>query len=106
MRLPSKGPTAAFAAVLGVLVLGGDSPATAQNQDPVPANPATSSSAGLILQESEGELRVRRRRVPQMRLVDAAGRDVWGLSPGQTTRAWLGTGDWRAGQSDGRWSPG
>jgi mannose-6-phosphate isomerase-like protein (cupin superfamily) len=62
MRLPVKGPTAAFAAVLGVFVLAADSPATAQNRDPVHANPATSSSAGLILQESEGELRVRRPR--------------------------------------------
>ena len=35
MRLPVMSPTAAFAAVLGVFVLAADSPATAQNRDPV-----------------------------------------------------------------------
>src|SRR5688572_6619420 len=62
MRLPAKSQTAAFAAVLSAFVLGAYLPATAQNQDPVRANPSMSSSAGLILQESEGELRVRRPR--------------------------------------------
>ena len=62
MRLPARSQSAALAAVLSAFVLAADSPATAQNQDPARANPATSSSAGLILQESEGELRVRRPR--------------------------------------------
>ena len=62
MRLLARNQTAALAVVLSAFVLGADSPATAQNQDPARANPSMSSSAGLILQESEGELRVRRPR--------------------------------------------
>jgi mannose-6-phosphate isomerase-like protein (cupin superfamily) len=62
MRLPPKSHTAAFAAVLSMLVVGAYLPAAAQNRDSVRANPSMSSSAGLILQESEGELRVRRPR--------------------------------------------
>ena len=62
VHLPARIQTAAFVAVLSAFALGADSPATAQNQDPALANASTSSSAGLILQESEGELRVRRPR--------------------------------------------
>ena len=51
-----------FAAIVSALVLVGDSSALAQTQEPARANPSTSSTAGLILQESEGELRVRRPR--------------------------------------------
>lgn len=52
----------AFAAVISAVVLVADSSALAQSQERARANPSTSSSAGLILQESEGELRVRRPR--------------------------------------------
>jgi mannose-6-phosphate isomerase-like protein (cupin superfamily) len=61
MRLPVNRHLLAFAAVIGAVVLVGDS-ALAQSQEPVRAKPSTSSSAGLILQESEGELRLRRPR--------------------------------------------
>jgi mannose-6-phosphate isomerase-like protein (cupin superfamily) len=62
MRLPINRQHLAFAAVIGTVVMIVDSSALAQNQEQVRANPSTSSSAGLILQESEGELRVRRPR--------------------------------------------
>jgi len=60
MPLHSNRRHIAFAAVLSAVVLVADSSALAQSQEPARANPSTSSSAGLILQESEGELRVRR----------------------------------------------
>ena len=62
MPLHSNRRHIAFAAVLSAVVLVADSSALAQSQEPASANPPTSSSAGLILQESEGELRVRRPR--------------------------------------------
>jgi mannose-6-phosphate isomerase-like protein (cupin superfamily) len=62
MHLPVSRQLLAFSAVLGALVLVGDSSALAQSQEKGRANPSTSSTAGLILQESEGELRVRRAR--------------------------------------------
>ena len=60
MRLPVNRQHLAFAAVISAVVLVADSLAPAQSQEQAHANPSTSSSAGLILQESEGELRVRR----------------------------------------------
>ena len=51
-----------FATVISVFVLVADSPAVAQAQQQPRVTPATSSTAGLILQESEGERRVRRPR--------------------------------------------
>jgi mannose-6-phosphate isomerase-like protein (cupin superfamily) len=62
MRLPKNWQHLAFAAVISAVVLVADSPAIAQSQQPPPANPSTSSTAGLVLQESEGELRFRRPR--------------------------------------------
>jgi mannose-6-phosphate isomerase-like protein (cupin superfamily) len=62
MRRPVNRQHLAIAAVIGAVVLAGDSSALAQRQEQARANPSTSSSAGLILQESEGELRVRRLR--------------------------------------------
>jgi len=62
MRLSVNRQLLAYAAVVGAIVLVGDSSALAQSHEPVRANPSTSSNAGLILQESEGELRVRRPR--------------------------------------------
>jgi mannose-6-phosphate isomerase-like protein (cupin superfamily) len=62
MRLPVKRQYVAFAAVISAVALVADSSALAQQQEQARANPSTSSSAGLILQESEGELRVRRPR--------------------------------------------
>jgi mannose-6-phosphate isomerase-like protein (cupin superfamily) len=62
MRLPVNRQRLAFAAVISAVVLVADSSALAQSQEQARANPSTSSSAGLILQESEGELRVRRPR--------------------------------------------
>jgi mannose-6-phosphate isomerase-like protein (cupin superfamily) len=59
-KAPLAGPF--FAAVVSAFVLVADSPALAQSQQQSHANPSTSSTAGLILQESEGELRVRRPR--------------------------------------------
>ena len=61
MRLATRNLSIAFAAVLGVFALASLS-ATAQNPDPVRPNAPMSSTAGLILQESEGELRIRRPR--------------------------------------------
>jgi mannose-6-phosphate isomerase-like protein (cupin superfamily) len=52
----------AFAALIGAWMLVADSSALTQSQKPSPATPSTSSTAGLILKESEGELRVRRPR--------------------------------------------
>jgi mannose-6-phosphate isomerase-like protein (cupin superfamily) len=62
MRQPVNCRNLAFAAVISAVVLAGDSSALAQGQEPADANPSTSSTAGLILQESEGELRIRRPR--------------------------------------------
>ena len=62
MRLPVNQQHLAFAALVSAVVMVGDSSALAQSQQQALANPSTSSSAGLILQESEGELRVRRPR--------------------------------------------
>jgi mannose-6-phosphate isomerase-like protein (cupin superfamily) len=60
MHLPMIRKAIAFAAVISALVLVADSSALAQRQEQARANPSTSSAAGLILTESEGELRVRR----------------------------------------------
>ena len=62
MRLATRNVSIAFAAVLSVFALAGLA-ATAQNPDPVRPNASMSSTAGLILQENEGELRLRRPRV-------------------------------------------
>ena len=62
MHVPARRQSIAFAAVCGVLVLIADGSATAENQGQAGANPSMTSTAGLILQESEGELRVRRPR--------------------------------------------
>ena len=62
MRLPNNWHHLAFAAVISAVVLVADSPALAQSQQQPRTNPSTASTAGLILQESEGELRVRRPR--------------------------------------------
>ncbi|MEA2263771.1 MAG: hypothetical protein QOJ51_6596, partial [Acidobacteriaceae bacterium] len=62
MRLPVSRQYLAFAAVISAVVLVADSSALAHSQEQARANPSTSSSAGLILQESEGELRMRRPR--------------------------------------------
>lgn len=62
MRLPVNRQHIAFAAVISAVALAADSSVFAQSQKPARANPSMASSAGLILQESEGELRVRRSR--------------------------------------------
>jgi quercetin dioxygenase-like cupin family protein len=62
MHVLARRQSIAFAAVCGICVLIADWSANAQNQDQVGATASMSSSAGLILQESEGELRVRRPR--------------------------------------------
>jgi mannose-6-phosphate isomerase-like protein (cupin superfamily) len=61
MRLPFHPQLPAFAAIIGAVVLVGDSSAVAQSP-PASPNPSMTSTAGLILQESEGELRLRRPR--------------------------------------------
>ena len=60
MRLPINRQYLAFAVVVSAVILVGDSSALEQSREQSRPNPSTSSSAGLILQESEGELRVRR----------------------------------------------
>jgi mannose-6-phosphate isomerase-like protein (cupin superfamily) len=62
MRLSVNRQSIAFAAFISAVVLVADSSALTPSQEQAPANPSTSSSAGLILQESEGELRLRRPR--------------------------------------------
>jgi mannose-6-phosphate isomerase-like protein (cupin superfamily) len=62
MRLPTNRQHLTFAAAITAGVLVANSPACAQSQKEGPPNSATSSNAGHILQESEGELRVRRPR--------------------------------------------
>ena len=61
MRLSARNLSTAFAAAFGVFALANLS-ASAQTGDQAPSSSPTSSSAGLILQESEGELRIRRPR--------------------------------------------
>ena len=60
MRLRVNSRHLVFATVSGAFVLAGYSLAHAQSQERAPANPSMSSTAGLILNESEGELRIRR----------------------------------------------
>jgi mannose-6-phosphate isomerase-like protein (cupin superfamily) len=62
MRLSFSMRLVACAAVIGIAVLLVDFSARAQSREPGGANLPTSASAGLILQESEGERRVRRPR--------------------------------------------
>lgn len=62
MRLHAIRQLIGFAAVISTVVLVADSPALAQSQESARANPSMTSTAGHILQESEGELRVRRPR--------------------------------------------
>ena len=62
LTMPISRQHIAFAAVVGAVVLVADSSALTQSPEQASANPSTSSSAGLILQESEGELRLRRPR--------------------------------------------
>jgi mannose-6-phosphate isomerase-like protein (cupin superfamily) len=62
MRLPINWQHLTFAAVISSVVLVADSPAVAQTQQQPRENPSMSSTAGLVLQESEGERRVRRPR--------------------------------------------
>lgn len=62
MHPPVKRRPIALAAVFGAFVLVVYLSATAESKDPAPVNPSTSSTAGLILQEYEGELRLRRAR--------------------------------------------
>jgi len=60
MRLPINWQHLAFAAVISAVVLVADAPALAQSGQQPPVSPSMTSTAGLILQESEGERRVRR----------------------------------------------
>lgn len=62
MRLPANRKYLAFAAVISAGALVANSPELAQSQEEGRPNPSMSSNAGHILQESEGELRVRRPR--------------------------------------------
>ena len=62
MRSPVNRQLLAFAAITCVVVLVSDSSALAQSKEQARSNPSMSSTAGLILAESEGELRVRRQR--------------------------------------------
>ena len=62
LTMPISRQHIAFAVVVGAVVLVADSSALTQSPEQASANPSTSSSAGLILQESEGELRLRRPR--------------------------------------------
>ena len=64
MRLPINWQHLTFAAVISAVVLVADSPALAQTEQQARTNPSMSSTAGLILQESEGERRVRRPHLP------------------------------------------
>ena len=60
MRMPINWHHLTFAAVISAAVLVADSSALAQNPQQFPVNASMTSTAGLILKESEGELRVRR----------------------------------------------
>jgi mannose-6-phosphate isomerase-like protein (cupin superfamily) len=62
MDLPFNRQSLAFTVAMSAVLLVATSSALAQSPEPARANPSMSSSAGLILQESEGELRVRRPR--------------------------------------------
>jgi len=62
MRLSVYWQHLAFVAASSAVVLVGDSSALAKSEEQANANPSMSSTAGLILQESQGELRVRRPR--------------------------------------------
>jgi len=62
MRLHLKWHPFAFVAVINAIALVADSPALAESRQQPAVNPSMSSTAGLILQESEGERRVRRPR--------------------------------------------
>ncbi|MGH8175417.1 MAG: cupin domain-containing protein [Steroidobacter sp.] len=62
MHLSINARQAAYAAIIGTVALAADSPVRAQSPEQARPGSPTSSSAGLILQESEGEVRVRRPR--------------------------------------------
>jgi mannose-6-phosphate isomerase-like protein (cupin superfamily) len=62
MNLPGSRWHVACAAIIGLGFLGADSSLLAQTRDQPSPNPHTTSTAGLILQEAEGEVRVRRSR--------------------------------------------
>lgn len=57
-----------FASIISALVVAANSSALAQSREQPLANSPTSSSAGLILKESAGELRVRRPGGKKIRL--------------------------------------
>jgi mannose-6-phosphate isomerase-like protein (cupin superfamily) len=61
MRLPTRNFSTVLAAVFSVFALANLS-ASARTEDQAGPSSPTSSNAGLILQESEGELRIRRPR--------------------------------------------
>lgn len=60
MHLAAIRKHSVFSAIISVLVVAADSSALAQGREQAFGNSPTSSTAGLILKESEGELRVRR----------------------------------------------
>jgi mannose-6-phosphate isomerase-like protein (cupin superfamily) len=60
MNLPLVRKHIALVALIGAFTVVGGSATLAQTQEQVPATAPTSSTAGMILKESEGELRVRR----------------------------------------------
>jgi mannose-6-phosphate isomerase-like protein (cupin superfamily) len=60
MRLPTVRKLVASAAVIGALALAWESPTLAQRQQLPGPDPSSPPNAGLILNESEGELRLRR----------------------------------------------
>jgi mannose-6-phosphate isomerase-like protein (cupin superfamily) len=62
MRLHITRRRIASAAFISATLLVADSSTRAQSHDPAGATPSTLSDAGLVLQESEGEMRVRRPR--------------------------------------------
>ena len=62
MRLPVVRHSLRFAAVIGAVAVAADSPGLAQSAEQAGTNPSMTSTAGHILQESEGEVRVRRPR--------------------------------------------
>ena len=62
MRLRLHSRIITFTSLVCAAVLVADSPALAENSQRPVANTSLSSTAGLILQEYEGELRVRRPR--------------------------------------------
>jgi mannose-6-phosphate isomerase-like protein (cupin superfamily) len=62
MRLPVSRHALRLAAVIGAVALAADSPGLAQSAEQASTNPSMTSTAGHILQASEGEVRVRRPR--------------------------------------------